>query len=38
MGHSALARPATPTALTIPPAINLAASYIASPTIGPANT
>ena len=38
MGYSALVRSATPIALTIPPTINLAASYIASPTAGPANT
>jgi len=38
MGHSALVRSATPIALTIPPTINLAASYIAGPTIGLVNT
>jgi len=38
MGYSALVRSETPIALTIPPAVNLVASYIASPTIGLANT
>jgi len=37
MGRSALVRSATPIALAIQPAANLAASYIASPTIGLAN-
>ena len=38
MGYSALVRSATPIIPTIPPTVNLAASYIASPTIGLANT
>jgi len=38
MGRSAPVRSITPIALTVPPTVNLAASYIASPTMGPANT
>jgi len=34
MGHSAPVRSITPIILTIPPTINLAASYIVSPIIG----
>ena len=38
MGYSALVRSAIPTALTIPPTVNPAASCIASPAVGLANT
>ena len=38
MDYSALVRSITPIALTIPPANNLAATYIASPTTGLVNT
>ena len=37
-GHSALVRSATPTAPTILPTVNLAASHVASPATSPANT
>ena len=33
MGRNALVRSATPVVLTVPPAVNLVASYIASPAV-----
>ena len=38
MAHNTLAQFTTPIALAVQPAVNLAASCITSPTIGPAYT